>query len=152
MEVFSRIFALSFWEKFVNLHGLLAMLSLILFGAGIALYFVTKKDNRFIIWLKNTLLLLFINLVLLDIAGLLVYMPYRASEGPRTILKASKSTSWLHSIVFEHKEFLAFAPPIIILTAYLITQFLEEHFNSEKAVVLRNLHCSFCPHGFPSNL
>lgn len=137
METFGKISAMSFWEKFVNLHGLLAMLSLILFGAGITLYFATKKDSGFIVWLKNTLLLLFIDLVLLDIAGLLVYIPYRASGGPRTVLKASQSTAWLHSVIFEHKEFLAFAPPFIILTAYLLTRVLGKHFNDKKMLALR---------------
>lgn len=96
MEVFSKLLAMSFWEKFVNLHGLLAMLSLVLFGAAVILYFVVKKNINFIGWFTSTLFHLFINLVLLDIAGLLVYMPYRAPGGPRTFLKASESTAWLH--------------------------------------------------------
>jgi hypothetical protein len=128
---------MSGWEKFVNLHGLLAMLSLIWFGAGIVLYFVVKKSSEFIVWLQNVLLVLFLNLVLLDFAGLAVYIPYRAVGGPRTILKASESTAWLHAIVFEHKEFLAFAPPLLILVAYLVSRSLGENLNHEKVLVLR---------------
>lgn len=137
MEVFNNILALSFWEKFANFHGMLAMTSLILFGAGIVLYFVAQKSERFVPWLKGVLLFLLIDLIILDIAGLLVYMPYRASGGQRTILKASESTRWLHSVVFEHKEFLAFAPPLIILAAFLVTNFLGEYFSTAKASRLR---------------
>lgn len=71
-------------------------------GGAIILYFVVKKNINFIGWFTSTLFHLFINLVLLDIAGLLVYMPYRTPGGPRTFLKASESTAWLHSVVFEH--------------------------------------------------
>jgi len=137
MDVFSKLLALSFWEKLVNSHGFLAMFSLILFGAGIVLYFVVKKSSYFIVWLQSVLLLLFINLVLLDIAGLIVYVPYRASGGPRTLLMASESTAWLHSVIFEHKEFLAFAPPLLILVAFLLAYFLRKNFNDEKVATLR---------------
>ena len=137
MDVFSKLLALSFWEKLVNSHGFLAMFSLILFGAGIVLYFVVKKSSYFIVWLQSVLLLLFINLVLLDIAGLMAYVPYRASDGPRTTLMASESTAWLHSVIFEHKEFLAFAPPLLILVAFLLAYFLRKNFNNEKVLVLR---------------
>lgn len=137
MEVLNKLLAMSFWERFVNFHGLLAMLSLVLFGTGIILYFVVKKNDAFFGWFKKILFFLFANLALLDIAGLLVYMPYRASGGPRTILRASESTAWLHNVIFEHKEFLAFAPPILIMTAYLVTQFLGKDFNSKAVLVLR---------------
>ena len=113
------------------------MFSLILFGAGIVLYFVVKKSSNFIVWLQSALLLLFINLVLLDTAGLMAYIPYRASDGPRTTLMASESTAWLHSIIFEHKEFLAFAPPLLILVAFLLAYFLRKNFNDEKVPALR---------------
>lgn len=132
MDVFVKLFNLPFWEKFADFHGLLSMLSLILFGAAIVLYFVVKKGNNFYTWLKNILLLLFINLLLLDIAGLTVYVPYRAEEGPRTFLKSSESTAWLHSVIFEHKEFLAFAPPLIILTVFLVTKTLRANFRDES--------------------
>lgn len=111
---------LSFWEKFADAHGSLAMFSLVLYGAAIALYFAVLKNRDLLGWFKNTLLALFTDLVILDIFGLSVYVPYRAAGGPRTILKSSESTSWLHAIVFEHKEFLAFAPPLLVLTALLL--------------------------------
>lgn len=137
MELFVRLFELPFWEKIANLHGLLAMISLILFGASIGLYFVVSRGSTFISWFQKILLLLFINLAILDIAGLTVYIPYRAVDGPRTILKASESTSWLHGIVFEHKEFLAFAPPIIILTTYLVVKVLGSKFNEKEFLIAK---------------
>ena len=137
MEVFVKLLEMTFWEKLANFHGSLAMLSLILFGAAIVLYFVVRKSGNFINFLKGVLLLLFVNLSLLDIFGLTIYMPYRAAGGPRSILKASESTAWLHNVVFEHKEFLAFAPPILILVAFLITVALARNFNDEKFSRLR---------------
>ena len=137
MDVFVKLFNLSFWEKFADFHGLLSMLSLILFGAGIILYFVVRKSNNFFSWFKNILLTLFIDLVLLDTAGLTVYIPYRAEGGPRTILKASEATAWYHTVIFEHKEFLAFAPPLIILTVYLVAKTLGSNFNDDSNSKLR---------------
>ena len=137
MEVFVNLINLSFWEKFADFHGLLSMISLILFGAAIILYFVVKKSSNFYSWFKNILLILSINLTLLDIAGLTVYVPYRATGGPRTILKASESTAWLHTVIFEHKDFLAFAPPLIVLTIYLVTKSLGSKFNDDSNSKLR---------------
>lgn len=138
-ELFKGLASLTFWEYFADFHGTLAMLSLVLFGAGIVLYKVALKDTGFVAWLKNVLLVLFFNLVALDIAGLTAYVPYRAptDTSPRTILKSIESTKWLHTIVFEHKEFLAFAPPLIILVAYLITKRLGSDFNSKDAKYYR---------------
>ncbi len=137
IETITNLLNLPFWSKFADLHGFLAMLSLILFGAGIILYFIVKKHVEFISWLKITLILLFADLVLLDIFGLTVYIPYRAEGGPRTILKASEATAWLHGVVFEHKEFLAFAPPLIILVAFIVTETLGKKLNNENVRLLR---------------
>ncbi|MBI2326708.1 hypothetical protein HYU92_00140 [Candidatus Curtissbacteria bacterium] len=137
MEVFSKLLGLPFWEKLVDLHGLLAMVSLVLFGAGIILYFVVLKSGNFIKWLKTVLLFLFADLVLLDIAGLSVYIPYRAPGGPRSYLISQEETAWLHGIIFEHKEFLAFAPPLIILTAFLVVRVLGKNFNDQSVSYLR---------------
>lgn len=119
-ELFEGLSKLTFWSWLADFHGTLAMLSLILFGAGIVLYYLSDKVQVAIRWLKITLLALFADLVLLDIFGLTIYIPYRAEGGPRTILKASEDLAWLHNIIFEHKEFLAFAPPILILIAWMV--------------------------------
>ena len=137
IETIKNLLDIPFWSKFADLHGFWAMLSLILFGAGIVLYFIVKKHAEFISWLKMVLALLFANLVLLDIFGLTVYIPYRTEGGPRTILKASEATAWLHGVVFEHKEFLAFAPPLIILVAFVVTETLGKNFNDENTRLLR---------------
>lgn len=138
-EFIQGLSTLTFWEKIADFHGTLSMLSLVLFGAGIVLYKVVKADTKYLPWLKNTLLALFFNLLFLDIIGLTIYVPYRTTEGlsPRTLLKASEHTKWFHTIIFEHKEFLAFAPPIIILVAYLVTQKLDNKFNSKENIYLR---------------
>lgn len=136
-EVLSHLLSLTFWDKLANVHGLLSMLALILFGAGILLYFVVRKSANFAPWLRNILLILFINLAILDIAGLTVYVRYRASGGPRDFLKSSESTAWLHNIIFEHKELLAFAVPLLILVAFFVTRILGDKFNDESLSPLR---------------
>jgi len=137
LNTIANLSNLPFWSKFADLHGLWAMIALILFGAGIILFYVTKRNVEFVSWLKTTLGALFAMLVLLDIFGLTVYIPYRAVGGPRTILKASEATKWFHSAVFEHKEFLAFAPVLIILVAFIVTSTLGKNFNNEKVSTLR---------------
>lgn len=120
---------LGFWSLFADFHGSLAMLSLVLFGAALVLFFQTKGNRPAVSKLKLVLNLLFLDIALLDIAGLTVYIPYRTEGGPRSLLKSSPSTQWLHSIVFEHKEFLAFAPLVLTLTAFLIVHFLDKSFS-----------------------
>ena len=135
---------MSFWEKFADFHGSLAMFSLVLYGAAIVLYFVVLENHELLVWFKNVLFVLFLDLLILDVAGLSVYVPYRATGGPRTILKSSESTAWLHGIVFEHKEFLAFAPPLLVLTAILLVlklgkDYSEKEFNYARKAVIFSL-------------
>lgn len=130
MEVFIKLASLSFWTKFADFHGFLAMVSIFLFGICFILYFTSVKTNFTIKWLRTALLILFIDLVLLDIAGLLIYIPYRTSGGPRSHLLSSEQTSWLHQLIFEHKEFLAFGPPILIYTAFSIVNNLRDDFGN----------------------
>lgn len=125
------------WSKMANLHGMLAMLSLILFGASFVLLTLPSNSKKTTDWLKHTLLLLFTTLLFLDLFGLMVYVPYRVEGGPRTILKSSEATDWLHSVVFEHKEFLAFAPVILIFAAYFVVVQLDEKLFDNKNVYLK---------------
>lgn len=136
-ELIQGLSKLTFWSWLADFHGALAMLSLILFGAGIVLYFLSDKIEDALRWLKITLLALFADLVLLDIFGLTIYIPYRAEGGPRTILKGSEDLAWLHNIIFEHKEFLAFAPPILILAALVIVSQMGGKFNESQNKYLR---------------
>lgn len=131
-ELINGLQRIPFLSQFVNFHGTLAMLSLILFGAAIILYFFTSKIQLSINWLKNTLIALFVDLVLLDIAGLIAYIFYRGADGPRSILIASKNTAWLHSVIFEHKEFLAFAPTLLIFSAMFVVFKLGNSFGDDK--------------------
>lgn len=129
-ELIQGIGRLGFWSLFTDAHGLLAMTSLILFGAALILHFLSKGNPSNVSWLKSVNLLLFINIAALDIFGLSVYVPYRTTGGPRTILKSSPNTKWLHSIVFEHKEFLAFAPLVLTCAAYLVVKNLGPSFSN----------------------
>ncbi|OGH11154.1 MAG: hypothetical protein A2857_04075 [Candidatus Levybacteria bacterium RIFCSPHIGHO2_01_FULL_36_15] len=131
-ELINGLSKISLLRHFANFHGALGMFSLIFLGAGIVLYFFTTKIKLAVNWLRLILLGLFINLSLLDIAGLSIYTAYRAENGPRTILKASKETAWLHTIVFEHKEFLAFAPPVLIFTALFIVLKTGDSFGDKQ--------------------
>ena len=125
-QLIQGIVSLSYWDKFTDFHGLLAITPLILFGIGLALYFSLDKFLQAAVWLKRTLYVLVINLILLDVVGLYIYAPYRAAEGPRTFLKSSPNTAWLHEILFEHKEFLAYAPWLLVLVALVIVATFRE--------------------------
>jgi len=137
-ELLNGFFGIPFWSRFADFHGMLSMLSLILFGVALTLYFFSEKTKIAIGWLKTTLLLLFFDILLLDIFGLTVYIPYRAKDGAKFDLIGSETTAWLHEIVFEHKEFLAFAPLIMTAVAYfIVTQLGEDFMDKEKYKWLR---------------
>ena len=121
-EFFENILNLSYWEIMSDLHGGLAMMSLVLFGAVIILLKSVDKFARATVWLKNSLLGLLASLATLDFMGLFIYRAYRDAgpTSPRSILKSSEDTAWLHSTVFEHKEFLALVPVVLILVATII--------------------------------
>lgn len=137
-ELFKGLFGLPFWSILANFHGMLAMLSLIFLGAAIALYFFSERTKEAVKWLKIVLLLLFFDILLLDIFGLTVYIPYRAEGGAKFDLIGSETTAWLHTIVFEHKEFLAFAPLLMIAVAFFsITKLGENFVDKEKYKWLR---------------
>src|SRR3989344_8961890 len=125
-ELFRGIFSLSYWDVLTDMHGLLAMVLLILFGAALILFFSLSKFAQAARWLKYVLSALVLNLVAVDVMGLYIYGAYRAAEGPRTLLKSSPDTAWLHGIVFEHKEMLAYAPWLVILVALIIVAVLKE--------------------------
>lgn len=136
-EFATKILEIPFWGKFANFHGFLAMSSLIFFGAAIVSYFQAVRDKNVFSLLKIILLGLFINMLILDIAGLTLYIPYRAEGGPRTFLKSYEETAWLHNIVFEHKEFLAFAPLLLIFGAFMVVKNLGSSFNDTQYKWLR---------------
>lgn len=136
-EFLIKVFQIPFWSKFADFHGFLAMTSLVLFGAVLILYFLYSRHTDIIKWLKTVSLFLFINILILEIAGMAVYVPYRIEGGPRTILKSSEELAWLHNTIFEHKEFLAFAPLVLTLTAFLIISKLGDNFPENRCLWLR---------------
>lgn len=121
-EFFTKLTGLSPGELWADTHGGLAMITLVLFGAAIILFFLRDKFKAGLTWLKVSLGLLAASLTVVNIVGLLIYIPYRAagSGSPKSLLLASENTAWLHEILFEHKEFLAFVPMVLMLTAFLI--------------------------------
>ena len=136
-ELMRGVFSLSYWDVLADMHGLLAMLLLILFGTALILYFSLSKFAQAARWLKYTLTALALNLIAVDIMGLYIYGAYRASEGPRTLLKSVPETAWLHEIVFEHKEMLAYAPWLMIVVALVIVLALGERLQSREFRFLR---------------
>ena len=131
------LFSLSYWDMLADVHGMFAMLMLILFGAAIGLYFSLDKFAKAVHWLKYVLFALLVNVAIVDIIGLYIYGAYRAEGGPRTLLKSSVDTSWLHTILFEHKEMLAYAPFVVILTALVIVAVLREEIRAHEYRRLR---------------
>lgn len=119
-EFITKVTSLSANEVWADLHGGVAMLSLVLFGAALVLYASLDKLKTALTWLKAALVGLFAGVALLDILGLFVYIPYRIKDGPRSLLLGSEETAWLHEIVFEHKEFLAYAPLVLVAVALVI--------------------------------
>jgi len=121
-EFIDRVSSLSFFEIMTDIHGGLAMFSLILFGAVIISLLSLGKFPQAVRWLKISIILLVTDILLLNSWGLFVYRPYRAPvpDSPRSILKSSDATSWLHTILFEHKEFLAFVPMVLLIVATVI--------------------------------
>jgi len=121
-EFMDKVFSLSYFEVMTDIHGGLAMLAMILFGAVIVLLLALDKFTQATAWLKSSLIVLTADILLLNSFGLYVYRPYRAPvpDSPRSLLKASEENSWLHTIVFEHKEFLAFVPMVLMIVATVI--------------------------------
>src|SRR3990167_5238476 len=131
-EFFRHLSELSPRELIADTHGGLAMLALILFGASLVLIRSLGGFTAAAHWLRKVLALLWIDLIVLNLIGLLIYIPYRATGGPRSTLLSSESTAWYHQILFEHKEFLAFAPMMLILAALWITNLKGDSLSTDK--------------------
>ena len=136
-ELLKGLLSLSYWDLSADIHGLLAMLLLILFGLALGLYFALDKFAQAVHWLRFALYALVVNLVAVDVIGLYIYGAYRAEGGPRTLLRVSPDTSWLHTIVFEHKEMLAYAPWLLILAALVIVAVLQDRLRAPEHRALR---------------
>lgn len=131
-EFINNLLSLSKLEVLSDIHGALSMLALFLFGASFALYFSLNKFASAIKWLKGVLILLAFNLIALDAFGLIIYAPYRGKNGPKEALISLESTAWIHKTLFEHKEFLAFAPMLIIITTAIVVWKYGSKLTSDK--------------------
>lgn len=143
-ELFHGISSFSLNEIYLNIHGLLAMMSLIFYGAIIVLTFLWDKCPELSKKLKALWLGLIVTVGLLYSLGLYVYVPYRAKGGAKYILIASEKTAWLHEIVFEHKEFLALAPLILAIVGFWTVHKLAGD-NTNREIVKKL--CLFCAIG-----
>lgn len=106
----------TFNEIIGNLHGLWATLSLAFFGAAIVLLAILPKYPDVLRWLKGVLWALLADVVILTLNGLWLYIPYRAKGGARDAILGS-ARPWIHQVIFEHKEFVAYAPWLLIVAA-----------------------------------
>lgn len=106
----------TFNEIIGNLHGLWATLSLAFFGAAIVLLVILPKYPDVLRWLRVVLWALLADVIILILNGLWLYIPYRAKGGARDAILAS-TRPWIHQVLFEHKEFVAYAPWLLIVAA-----------------------------------
>lgn len=103
-------------EALAILHGFLGTVFLMgFFGAFAELIELTNAGIRRI---KLGVLLMFVTSVLLDISGAIIYVYYRAPgpESARSKILAS-ATPWVHTVLFEFKEFIGIYVPIILVVA-----------------------------------
>jgi hypothetical protein len=143
MEGLIGLFSLSRIEFIASFHGLFSTVSLILFGMGLTFTSIIPKATTFVKPLKVVMLILLVVLVLHTFLGFVIYVPYRAEGGPRTTILES-DRPWLHEVIFEHKEFLAFLPWLLILVSTIIVYFLgaglaDVGFKSLRMLVLASL-------------
>jgi hypothetical protein len=106
----------TFNEILGNLHGLWATLSLAFFGAAIVLLAILPKYPEVLRWLRGVLWVLLADVVVLTLNGLWLYIPYRAKGGARDAILES-ARPWVHQVLFEHKEFVAYAPWLLVVSA-----------------------------------
>lgn len=120
MELVNAIQSVPIIGRVLSFHGLLGISSLGLLVLALmgALDFERKAFSLF--WLRLILVNLTLILFLATVWGSLAYIPYRAPGGPRSFIIESEKP-WMHEVVFEHKEFIAFLPWLLALTATVVT-------------------------------
>jgi len=143
MEGLIGLFSLSRIEFIASFHGLIATVVLILFGMGIAFTGILQRNVAFLKPLKVVLLILLVLMIVHTFLGFVIYVPYRAEGGPRTIILES-DRPWLHEFIFEHKEFLAYLPWLLVLVAtvmvyYLGARLADTGYNALRLVVIAAL-------------
>lgn len=123
MEFFNNLLNFPLAESVANLHGLLATLSLLVFGAIFAIIGAFKKYQLETLF-KPLACLLGVQSLLVGATstmGIVAYVAYRTSGGAREFLLRSGQTDWLHKIVFEYKEYLCgITPWLLIMVAFFV--------------------------------
>jgi hypothetical protein len=138
VEFFQNLFQLPVAEQLSNLHGLLATLTLFMYGAlfvAIPVYKKYQAGNMY----KPLLYLLGIQTLLVGAVttfGIIVYVTYRTAGGARDFLLGNAGTSWLHNIVFEYKEYLcAITPWLLLMVAFFVAARLGQQLYKNKAAL-----------------
>jgi hypothetical protein len=138
MEFFQKLLSLPLAEQVSNLHGLLATLCILGFGALFVIIPVYSKygpENLhkpllYILGIQS----LFVGAV--STAGIVAYVAYRTAGGAREFILGSPQTSWLQSIAFEYKEYLCgIAPWLLLAVAFFIALRLGSALHKNKAVL-----------------
>jgi hypothetical protein len=138
MEFFQNLFQLPLAEQLSNLHGLLATLSLLVYGALFVAIPVYKKYQAGNLY-KPLLYMLGIQTLLIGAVttfGIIVYVAYRAAGGAREFLLSNAGTGWLHNIVFEYKEYLcAITPWLLLMVAFFTAARLGSQLYKNKSAL-----------------
>jgi len=123
MEFFLKLLQMPFAEQISNFHGLLAIVSLFLYGAIFTSILVASKFSLEALH-KPLLYMLGIQTLIIAAAstvGMTIYIAYRSPGGAREFLLSSPATSWLHTIAFEYKEYLcSIVPWLLLLIAFFV--------------------------------
>jgi len=138
MEFFNHIFSLPLAEWVADIHGLLATLALLVFGAIIAIALLLKRNGEKNLHKPLTCLLGIQTLLVgaVSAAGIVAYVAYRTPGGAREFLLNSTETNWLHSIVFEYKEYLCgITPWLLMIIAFFVAVSLGQRLHQNKAAL-----------------
>lgn len=98
----------------LGLHFIVLLPAIALFLLAIGLAFHRMPD---LLFFRRILLILFLAVFLVTWLGLFVYVPYRSPGNARSVLLETRPE--LHKIVFEHKEFAAYAVWLLLLVALI---------------------------------
>lgn len=112
--------------EFISLlHGLLGTLFLMSFtGAIISLFNPDKKKYKL---LRNSILIMTITVIVIDVLGIYLYGTYRA-PGPQSAKSKilASDTPWVHDLLMEFKEFAG----IYVALFMLLINFLVMHYHA----------------------
>jgi hypothetical protein len=138
LEFLNNILNLPLAEKVADLHGLFATLSLLVYGAIVTIILLVKKNEAGNLH-KPLICLLGVQTLLVgatSTAGIVAYVAYRTAGGAREFLINNPETAWLHSIVFEYKEYLCgITPWLLMMVAFLVAVSMRRSLYGNKPVL-----------------